>query len=252
SRRRHILAVGGGSGVTPLLAIAAAVLGSEPASRVTFLLANRSSDRIMLGRELDQLVRLHPDRFRLVHVLDQGAAGQELAGPLDASLLHRVGGRLEIATVDESFLCGPGPMMDSVRAGLTDLGADPASIHCERFTAPIPAARSESSGVDVASRQVTVVIGGRSVPVAGARSESVLDAGLRAGLPLPYSCRAGYCGTCAAVVTPGAPGAGAVGEVMSTCQLICSATELTVDFDDLAGRAERGADSAGHAWSGVR
>jgi ring-1,2-phenylacetyl-CoA epoxidase subunit PaaE len=236
-----------------LLAIAAAVLGSEPESRVTFLLANRSSDRIMLGRELDGLARRHPYRFRLVHVLDQGANAPELAGPLDAALLRRVGGHLDIANVDEAYLCGPGPMMDGVRGGLTDLGVDATRIHCERFSAPIPAARAELPGGDAAPAHLTVVVGGRSVPVAAARSESVLDAGLRAGLPLPYSCRAGYCGTCAAVVTPGAaPGDGAVGEVLLTCQLACPSTDLTVDFDRVADRPDHGATSPGHTWSGVR
>ncbi|MGW6613384.1 2Fe-2S iron-sulfur cluster-binding protein [Streptomyces erythrochromogenes] len=34
-------------------------------------------------------------------------------------------------------------------------------------------------------------------------SESVLDAALRAGLDVPYSCREGICGTCRAKVTCG-------------------------------------------------
>lgn len=241
SQRRHVLAVGGGSGVTPLLAIAAAVLGGEPESRVTFLLANRSSDRVMLRRELDELVRRHPHRFRLLHVLDRDAGAGDLAGPLDAALLRRVAERLELAGVDEAYLCGPGPMMDGVRSALGDLGVDGARVHREQFSAPIPAARADSPAAGPGTAgpaHCTVVVGGRSVPVAVTGSDSVLDAGLRAGLPLPYSCRAGYCGTCAAVVSPAAVG-GAAGaeEVVHTCQMAAPTAPMTVDFDRAAVRA---------------
>jgi ring-1,2-phenylacetyl-CoA epoxidase subunit PaaE len=224
-----------------LFAIASAVLGAEPESRVTFLLANRSAGRIMLRRELDELGRQYPHRLRLVHVLDQDAQAPQVAGPLDAPLLHRLGARLDLAGVDEVYLCGPGPLTDTVQLGLTDLGVDPGRIHCELFSAPVPAARSGSAVGDAipgGPGNCTVVIGGRSVRIAGGPSESVLDAGLRAGLPLPYSCRAGYCGTCAAVVTPASdPDGQASGEVVRTCQTACPATPVTVDFDRVADRA---------------
>ncbi len=67
--------------------------------------------------------------------------------------------------------------------------------------------------------------------------ETVLDAGLRAGLDLPYNCRVGACGTCRASVSPPTAGDTTVTQnrsgprsVVLTCQT-GSADDLTVDFD---------------------
>ena len=48
---------------------------------------------------------------------------------------------------------------------------------------------------------VTLKQSGRQFPVAA--GESVLEAGQRAGVALPYSCRAGVCGSCKATLLAG-------------------------------------------------
>lgn len=50
-------------------------------------------------------------------------------------------------------------------------------------------------------------IGDGDISFACASGQSVLDAALQAGIQLPYSCRKGSCGNCAATVTEGQPAA---------------------------------------------
>lgn len=236
ANRRHVLLVGVGSGVTPLLSIAAAVLAGEAESRVTFLLANRSRDRIMLADELGALRRRHPHRFRLLHVLSQGARPPEIAGRVGVDLLRNLAGSLHLDSVDEAYLCGPESLSADVRGFLAECGVSPARVHAEQF---VPAVSTDSTGEGSprpvsggsGAAEVTIVTGGRRerVPVRG--GESVLDAGLRVGLDLPYSCRAGICGSCAAVSTNPAEGADAPTAPVLTCQTAAGAGDLVIDFD---------------------
>ena len=70
--------------------------------------------------------------------------------------------------------------------------------------------------------------------------DTVLDAGLRAGMVLPYSCKAGNCSTCRARVLEGevkmlknfslTPDECAAGFVL-TCQCVPVSQQITVSFD---------------------
>ena len=45
--------------------------------------------------------------------------------------------------------------------------------------------------------------GGKEIAIQCKKSEYILDAGLEAGLELPYTCRAGICGACVGKVVAG-------------------------------------------------
>lgn len=48
-----------------------------------------------------------------------------------------------------------------------------------------------------------VVAGGKEITIQVKKSEYILDAGLEAGLELPYTCRSGICGACVGKVVAG-------------------------------------------------
>ena len=86
---RH-LCIAAGSGVTPMLSIAASVL-ANPASSVTMLYGNRETTSVMFAEELSDLKNLHGPRFDLVHVLSREPRDVELfSGRLDADKLRRL------------------------------------------------------------------------------------------------------------------------------------------------------------------
>ena len=87
-----------------------------------------------------------------------------------------------------------------------------------------------------------VIIDGASHEVPVAEGESVLAAGLRAGLDLPYACRGGMCCSCRARLVSGAadmalnyslePWELAAGFVL-TCQAQPRSAAITVDYDEV-------------------
>ena len=73
----HVL-LAAGSGITPMLSIAASVLAADRRSTVTLLYGNRRSDTVMFADELADLKDRYLGRFQLVHVLSRETRDAEL------------------------------------------------------------------------------------------------------------------------------------------------------------------------------
>jgi len=205
-RPRHVLAVAGGSGITPVLSILKAVLAGDPKAQATLLYGNRSAASTMFKEELEDLKNRHLTRLSLHPVFSREVVDSPLhAGRLDAGKLATF---LRLAgPVDEAFVCGPHAMNDEVEAALMAAGMAPERIHVERFGIPPSAAdatlHAPKAG-DATTARITIVRDGLTREVAFQPSdESILAAAGRAGLEVPYSCRSGVCATCRAKLLEG-------------------------------------------------
>jgi ring-1,2-phenylacetyl-CoA epoxidase subunit PaaE len=210
-RAKSYVAFAAGSGITPVLSIIATVLEAEPRSRFVLIYGNRSTARTMFLEELLALKDRYVERLALHFVMSREPQDIVLFnGRLDAAKVRELSGSVfDPAAVDEFFLCGPDTMVDDLSQALRGIGVT-GKIHTELFTtssaavpaAPGPAVLREEAAADAA--EVSVIMDGRrrvfSMPMSG---ESVLDAAARAGIELPFSCRAGVCSTCRTKVVSG-------------------------------------------------
>lgn len=64
-RPRHVLAVAGGSGITPILSILKSLLAGDPKAQATLLYGNRSAASTMFKEELEDLKNRHLTRLSL-------------------------------------------------------------------------------------------------------------------------------------------------------------------------------------------
>lgn len=201
ARPRGYGAVAAGSGITPVLSIAASVLEQEPGSRFTLIYGNRTVASIMFLEEVEALKNRFADRFQVVHVLSREPREVPLLeGRIDgaklAALLDAVA---DPAQIDEWFLCGPLGMVEEARRTLGERGVAPAAIHRELFHAEEVAPVVRPAGADDAAggASVTVVLDGRTTELTVPRDgRSVLDAVLAVRRDAPYACKGGVCGTC--------------------------------------------------------
>jgi ring-1,2-phenylacetyl-CoA epoxidase subunit PaaE len=209
ANRRHYVGFAAGSGITPLLSIVKTTLDTEPQSQFTLFYGNRASGTVMFKEELAALKDTHLARFNLVHVLSREAQDIELLHgridriKADALISHW----LDLAHVDAVFVCGPDGMMQAVAEALKARGYPDAKIKIERFATSVPRhPHKQSKAIEPGHTQceVTVVLDGvtRSFTLEKGK-ESVLEAGLAAGIELPYSCKSGVCSTCRAKLTAG-------------------------------------------------
>jgi ring-1,2-phenylacetyl-CoA epoxidase subunit PaaE len=207
AQRKHYVGFAGGSGITPMLSLIKTILATEPRSEFTLVYGNRSVATIMFVEELEELKNRYMDRLRLYHVLsDEGQEVQLFSGLLDEARCAQIVATLVPAdSIDEAFICGPGPMMDAAERALLEAGVLRERIHIERFGTPAPSGAPVREVADDAPRaDVVLIVDGKErrlrVPFEG---QPILDAGLAAGADLPYACKGGVCCTCRARVLEG-------------------------------------------------
>lgn len=209
TQSRHYLGFAAGSGITPVLSLVETTLAIEPRSRFTLVYGNRSSSSTMFREELLRLKDRYLDRFSLIFVTSRERQEIDLFnGRIDRErALELLQTWIDPDEIDAVFLCGPESMMDGVTAALDERGFDRSRIVVERFTTERPARRGtpRREAPKIEERcHVSVRIDGtlREFDVRKGE-ESVLDAGLRSGVDLPYSCKSGICSSCRAQLVGG-------------------------------------------------
>ena len=239
----HVL-IAAGSGITPMMSIAATVLAAHETSTVTLLYGNRRSDTVMFADEVADLKDAYPARMRIVHVLSREPQEVELhSGRLDRGrLAELLPVTVDVASVGHWWLCGPFAMVTDAVDLLTGLGVDGHRIHRELFWVgedpPAEVSHTELPAGDGAS--VTVVLDGRASTLTVPPGVTVLDAAQKVRPDLPFACKGGVCGTCRAHLDTGSvkmrrnyalePHEIDAGYVL-TCQSLPTSDEVTVDFD---------------------
>ncbi|MBN0048541.1 2Fe-2S iron-sulfur cluster binding domain-containing protein [Streptomyces actuosus] len=240
----HHVLIAGGTGITPLAAMAAGALRASSGCRVSLIHAVRTAGAALLSDELAALKDEFTDRLTVLYVLSRERRESELfTGRIDEARLRRLLTLVDARPDDGTTfcLCGPAGLVETLRTALTAWGTHPDRIRWELFSAGGAEPDGESADRAEPAGRVTAVIDGRStVVVLEPGDRVVLDAVLRARPEVPYACRDGVCGSCRAKVVAGAVALGrqhalddrdlARGYTLA-CRARPRTDELTLDFD---------------------
>ncbi|AON56475.1 1,2-phenylacetyl-CoA epoxidase subunit PaaE [Herbaspirillum seropedicae] len=205
--RKHYLAFAAGSGITPMMSIIKTTLLSEPHSHFTLVYANRASSSVIFKEELTDLKDTYLERFNVVYVMSREQQDVELFnGRIDRAKCDAFfASWIDLKDVDAAFLCGPEDMVQAVAASLQAHGLPKTQIKTELFAASTPPrAHAARAVVGKQECEVTVIVDGyHNVFTMDKEKESVLEAGLKHGIDLRYSCKGGVCATCRGKVVEG-------------------------------------------------
>lgn len=214
TNQRPVVLLGGGIGITPMLAMLKHVvyegLRKQKLRPTVLVQAARSKNDRAFTSELHDLEEAANGAVRIVRVLSDVSDAEEgvdydAAGRVDAELLSRF---MAIEDYDV-YLCGPPPFMQSIYDDLRARDIPDARIHAEAFGPASLLRKVDGPGVTPtrpppATTPVHVVFTesikeARWTPESG----SLLELAEARGLSPDYSCRAGNCGTCRAKLLAG-------------------------------------------------
>jgi ferredoxin-NADP reductase len=189
-RPERIVLISGGSGITPVLSMLRTLADEGHAGEIVFLQYSNTAADVLYREELAELVARHPG-LRVVHAYTLAKAGAELHGFFSAKQLTKVAPWYRDA---ETFVCGPKPLMDSVRE-LFEADGLSERLHTEEFTPPALTFDTEN-----AEGQVRFARSGHEFANSG---KPLLEQAEDAGLKPEHGCRMGICFSCTQVKTSG-------------------------------------------------
>ena len=182
---KNIVAIAGGSGITPFLSLARAIDQGDEDCTLTLLYGCRTSDEILFKTELDSLSEKN-DKINVVYVLSHSDEEGYEKGFVGADIIKKYApnGNYSI------FVCGPGGMYKFLETELPKLEIERKYIRFEVF--------SSGKKVDDEPKEynITVINRGNESVIKASSNETVLCAFERAGIEVPARCHTGECGFC--------------------------------------------------------
>ncbi|MBI4995518.1 MAG: 2Fe-2S iron-sulfur cluster binding domain-containing protein [Rhodocyclales bacterium] len=200
-----VVLIAGGIGITPMLSMLNWSLAQQPEREVWLFYGVRNSGEQVMREHLESQARRHAN-FHL-HICHSDPLPAEVAGR-DYHHAGRIGIDLLRLTLPlhayQFYICGPGPMMASMVAGLEDWGVPDARIHFEAFGPASVKRRTPASPTPEAGTDIQVTFARTGTTATWRRSAgTLLEFAEQEGIPVDSSCRSGACGTCRTTITAG-------------------------------------------------
>ena len=174
---KEIVALAGGSGITPFL---------------TILYGSVKANDIVLKDELDAIEKACPD-VKVIHVLSDEPDWQGEKGFITREIIEKY------STPDCTYMfCGPLPMFRFVKKALDEMGIGPRRFRHDVVNNPadVSTLPGYPKGTETKTFKITVLRGIHEDVIDAAASEPVAVALERAGIAIDTHCRNGECGFC--------------------------------------------------------
>jgi len=238
---KNIALFAAGSGITPILSIIKCAL-EEAENQVILVYGNKSTADAMFLSELTDLKSTYPERFHLQLVFSQEDAENAVFGRIEKSTVNfALKNKFKDVDPERFYLCGPEPMIYSVKDILMENDVAEADIFFELFQ--VSKAENESSDeIPKGHTHVTVMLDDETFSFEMSQEKSILDAALEEDIDAPYSCQGGICSSCLARLTEGEATMrqnniltdGELEEgLILTCQAHPTTPKIVVDYDDV-------------------
>jgi stearoyl-CoA 9-desaturase NADPH oxidoreductase len=171
-----LLFITAGSGITPVMAMLRTLAGRGQAPDIVHIHSAPSADAVIFHDELRELEKSQPDyRLHLQLTGEQGHIDLDDIGDIAADWRER-----------PAWVCGPNALLDMVEEGWKEAGIED-QLHMERFS--IAATDKGGEG-----GKVRFEISDKEIEIDGATT--LLEAGEKVGIQMPFGCRMGICQTC--------------------------------------------------------
>lgn len=180
----HVLAVAGGSGITPFISLAKAIAEGDEDFSLTLLYGAKTESEILFKDELEALSK-KCEKIRTVYVLSHEDNPKYENGFINESIIKKYIPK----NLFSVFICGPQAMIRFVKSELESFSLEKKYIRCELPGEVFLDSQNETV-------MITVNVHGEKSKVKAEKSESILRSLEKSGIYPPSSCRSGECGFC--------------------------------------------------------
>lgn len=198
--QKHVIALAGGSGITPFLSMAYAIRDGIEDFRLTILFGSRNEDVILFKDEFDAIMA-KTDKVKVVHILSEEEKEGFEKGFITAELIKKYAGEDPYSI----FICGPEAMYRFVAKEVEKLGLEKKYVRQEFLGATKTVWEQPDYPQECKDKvfKLTVKQGPVETVCDCSANEPILVAIERAGIKAPSRCRSGECGWCRSRVVSG-------------------------------------------------
>ncbi|NTY60185.1 ferredoxin reductase [Mycolicibacterium sphagni] len=178
-----VLFLTGGSGITPVMSMLRTLTRRDQIGDIVHIHSAPTESDVMFASELAELARDH-DTYRLT------VRTTRTQGRLDLSQLDAM---VPDWRARQTWACGPEGMLTEAEKVWKAAGIG-EQLHLERFAASRAAAHGQGG---------TVTFGRSGKTVAADAATSLMEAGEKVGVQMPFGCRMGICQSCVVPLVEG-------------------------------------------------
>lgn len=206
-----------GSGITPVMSHLKELLRSDRVTqghpvtkpRIILYYANRDSQHTIFKKQIDQWMTEFPDRFECLYFFSREKnAAHALFRHLNNALLEQLllqhfDGKITACIRRNTlfYLCAPKALMRMAEMTLRVLDFPEKNILKETF---VPEANLPVREIDFSkTHDIVAICKNERIEFQTFEGETILNAALRQGIALPYTCKSGVCFTCLAKCVKG-------------------------------------------------
>ncbi len=201
--KKKIVAIGGGSGITPFRSMAKAITEGIMDAKIIILYGSSDEEDIIFYDELESLEQKNPDKVKIVYILSCNEITLEGCekGFITSEIIKKY------AEVNNSsfFICGPQIMYEFLDKELKEFNLPSKRIRKEAFGEIKDITNFPGYPKDLAEKvfKIKVHMDNITTEIPALATESVLVAIERANMSPPSKCRSGECGFCRSLLISG-------------------------------------------------
>lgn len=185
----NVIAIAGGSGITPFISMAHSILDGEEDYHLTVLYSVKTEEDILFKKEIEKLNRSKKVSF--IITLTREEKEGYLHGHISKEMLEPY-----IKEFNTIFMCGPKELYKSMNDILSEFSIPRKSVHYENFNISYEPLEKKTF-------ELKVLIKGDAQTIPCKSDETLLVSMEKAGIKAPSMCRVGVCGFCRSILIDG-------------------------------------------------
>lgn len=191
---KNVVALAGGSGITPFLSMARAIAAGIEDFNLTILYGSKNSDSILLKEELEETEKASNGKVKVIHVLSEEEKQGYEHGFITAELIKKYAGNEDYSI----YVCGPKAMYKFMDNELPKLCLPIRRIRRELAGEYGDPTKDESYPQDCANKEykIKVWVRGEAKEITCKAKQTLMRAIEQAGIRVTSDCRSGICGWC--------------------------------------------------------